>query len=222
MFHPTDKPMERGWVGRIDVEQVTHLAAQTLQHFFSGGGGAREHAEYGLADVTLLVPVLQPPTVRLFEDAETLAFGNPTAVLGPGAAVPRVSSPLSAHGRLAAVIGAGGAIGGFSALVEWRGGGRGAKANDFGLVLGPLVATDLDPDGLAFTLSRDGATEASGLAGGFDWEAAIGLAAAGTALRTGDVVAGPSVCVLDGIADGALTLAVDGIGTLGCELVGPP
>ena len=69
MFHPSDNPMERGWVGRVDGERVVHLAAQTLQAFFLGGGGAREHAEYRLADVTLLAPVLQPPTVRLFEAA---------------------------------------------------------------------------------------------------------------------------------------------------------
>ena len=47
---------------------MLHLAAQTLQSFFLGGGGAREHAEYPLADVTLLVPVQYPPTVRIFEE----------------------------------------------------------------------------------------------------------------------------------------------------------
>ena len=48
MFHPNDHPLERGWVGRIDGTRVLHLAAQTLQSFFLGGGGAREHAEYRL------------------------------------------------------------------------------------------------------------------------------------------------------------------------------
>ena len=46
MFHPLDHPLERGWVGRIEGERVIHLAAQTLQSFFTGGGTAREHAEY--------------------------------------------------------------------------------------------------------------------------------------------------------------------------------
>jgi hypothetical protein len=221
MFHPNEKPMDRGWVGRIDGDRVIHLAAQTLQHFFTGGGGAREHAEYPRAEVTLLVPVLQPPSVRIFEEAETFSFGNPSAVLGPDAVVPQVSSHLSGHARLAAVIGAEGTIGGFSAMIEWRGGGRGAKANDFGLVLGPVVATDLDPDGLAFRLGGDGATSTEGRTGGFDWTAALSLAAAGTTLRTGDVIAGPAVRALDGIAAGGVTLEVDGIGTLDCSLAEP-
>ena len=66
MFHPNDNPIERGWVGRLDGDRVLHLAAQTLQSFFLGGGGAREHAEYPLAEATLLVPVQYPPTVRIF------------------------------------------------------------------------------------------------------------------------------------------------------------
>jgi hypothetical protein len=31
MFHPVGHYLERGWVGRIDGDRVTHLAAQTLQ-----------------------------------------------------------------------------------------------------------------------------------------------------------------------------------------------
>src|SRR5262249_3012089 len=86
MFHPNDTPMERGWVGRIDGERVLHLAAQTLVSFFLGGGGAREHAEYQLDSVTLLVPVLYPPSVRVFESQDAFVFANPAAVSGPGAA----------------------------------------------------------------------------------------------------------------------------------------
>ncbi len=188
MFHPEDRPMDRGWVGRLDGERVVHLAAQTLQHFFTGGGGAREHAEYARDEVTLLVPVLQPPTVRIFEDQDTFAFGNPTAVLGPGADVPRVDSHLAVTARLVGVVGAEGAIGGFSALLEWRGGGAGAKANDFGLVVGPVVETDVDPAAVAMVLRWVGATEVAGSSAradgaAFDWEAARMLAARGTALR---------------------------------------
>ena len=47
-------PMERGWVGRVEGDEVVHLAAQTLQHVFTGGGKARDHARYPLAEVTLL------------------------------------------------------------------------------------------------------------------------------------------------------------------------
>ena len=88
MFHPNDAPMERGWVGRLDGDRVLHLATQTLQSFFLGGGTAREHAEYALADVTLLVPVQYPPTVRVFDSRATFAFANSTAVIGPGSRVP--------------------------------------------------------------------------------------------------------------------------------------
>jgi hypothetical protein len=66
MFHPLDRPMERGWVGRIDGDHVFHLAAQTLQSLFTGGGTAREHAVYPLGDVRLLAPVLHP-RLRVFE-----------------------------------------------------------------------------------------------------------------------------------------------------------
>ena len=97
MFHPNDNPLERGWVGRIDGDRVLHLAAQTLQSFFLGGGGAREHAEYALADVTLLVPVQYPPTVRVFARGRLVSLrechrrGRPRRSghrLGPSARVP--------------------------------------------------------------------------------------------------------------------------------------
>src|SRR5438034_11736149 len=102
MFHPNEQPMERGWVGRIDGDRVLHLAAQTLQSFFLGGGGAREHAEYPLDEVTLLVPVIYPPAVRVFDTQDTFEFANPTAVRGPGAAA-RSSAPLTLLPRVAAV-----------------------------------------------------------------------------------------------------------------------
>ncbi len=82
MFHPNDNPLERGWVGRVDGDRVLHLAAQTLQSFFLGGSGAREHAEYPLADVTFLVPV-QAPTVRVFSAPDAFRFANATRARRP-------------------------------------------------------------------------------------------------------------------------------------------
>ena len=87
MFRPADTPMERGWVGRVDGDEVVHLAAQTLQHLFSGGGTARDHARYRLADVELLLPLPSPPSVRVFDEAGSFEFANPAALAGPGAAV---------------------------------------------------------------------------------------------------------------------------------------
>ena len=66
MFTPKELALERGWPGRIEGDRVIQLAAQTLQSFFTGGGTAREHAEYALADVDLRAPVLHPPAVRDF------------------------------------------------------------------------------------------------------------------------------------------------------------
>lgn len=202
MFHPNDLPMERGWVGRIDGERVIHLAAQTLQSFFLGGGGAREHAQYRLDDVTLLPPVLQPPSVRIFEGPRSFAFANPAAILGPDAeiAVPIGADRLDVAPRLAAVVGAEGAVGGFTILAEFRAPAlERPKDRDFALVLGPAVVT---PDELS--------------PGGFDWDAALAYAAATTTLRAGDVVAGPELPGgRSGLEAGdAVELAVEGVGAL--------
>ena len=66
MFTPVSENLERGWPGVIEGDSVIQLAAQTLQAFFSGGGMARRHAEYPLAEVELRAPVLHPPSVRDF------------------------------------------------------------------------------------------------------------------------------------------------------------
>jgi hypothetical protein len=66
MFTPRDLGLERGWPGVIEDGVVYQLAAQTLQSFFTGGGNARRHAEYPLADVDFRPPVLYPPSVRDF------------------------------------------------------------------------------------------------------------------------------------------------------------
>src|ERR1051325_3814489 len=105
MFTPKELALERGWPGRIEGDRVIQLAAQTLQAFFSGGGSAREHAEYPLAEVQLLAPVRQPPAVRDFYAFEqhvrearvrrgleipsewyeipVFYFSNPSAIYGP-------------------------------------------------------------------------------------------------------------------------------------------
>ena len=86
--------LERGWPGRIEGDRVVQLAAQTLQSFFTGGSAAREHAEYLLVDVLLRAPVLEPPTVRVFEDADRFSFANPSAIRSPGAFVTRPGGRL--------------------------------------------------------------------------------------------------------------------------------
>lgn len=219
MFHPNDSPMERGWVGRLDGERVLHLAAQTLQSFFLGGSGAREHAEYPIAGVTFLAPVQYPPTVRLFAADGSFSFANATAVLGPGTAVARGGSALTARARIAAVIGAEGAIGGYSSLVEWHDPAEqpAVKQSDFGLVLGPAVATPDEVDPETAALELDGKDVDAGSRELFSWTEATALAARRTALRPGDVIAGPSVAEVEGVS-GGVRFAVEGIGVLDCPL----
>lgn len=207
MFHPVAHPMERGWVGRLDGDRVVQLAAQTLQSFFTGGGTAREHAEYPLADVKLLAPVLHPPAVRLFDDQKAFSFANPAAIVGPDATIdaPRTDpsdtvsqEPLSVHVRRAAIIGAEGVIGGFTILAEWRATGIAPpKDRDFALGLGPVVVT---PD-------------EAGAVGDFDWDDAVALAAAGTVLYPGDVIAGPAREARE-VGGGTVQVEIDGIGAL--------
>jgi len=216
MFHPNDHPMERGWVGRIDGDRVLHLAAQTLQSLFLGGGGAREHAEYALADVTLLVPVQHPPTVRIFDGQESFAFANATAICGPGATVTAGAAPLVLLSRLACVIGAEGRIGGYTLFAEWRANGvPPPKDRDFALGLGPVVATpdELDPSAGMLTVRVDGAERLRTGLPRFDWQAAVDLAAAATALRPGDVLAGPCAEPV-GSAAGGVEIDLPGIGLL--------
>ena len=207
MFHPVGHPLERGWVGRVDGDRVVQLAAQTLQSFFSGGGSAREHAEYPLGEVVLLAPVLHPPSVRLFDEEGSFAFANPAAIVGPGAEIPCDDQlqGLVVALRVAAVVGAGTEIGGFTLLAEWRDPARTPpKDRDFALGLGPVVVT---PDEFV-----DGA--------GFDWSAATALAAAGTHLHPGDVLAGPVRDRREVTAGESVPLDVEGIGALEQRVVG--
>ena len=218
MFHPVDHPMERGWVGRVDDRRVIHLAAQTIPSFFTGGGTAREHADYPRSDVRLLAPVLHPPAVRLFDSAGSFVFANPAAIVGPGVDIPVGSAGrLLLVPRLAAIVGGEGAVGAFTALAEWRDPSRTPpKDRDFALGLGPSACTidALDPDGLGALVRVDGGLEVAGAFVGFDWSAAVALAAEGTALRSGDLLAGPGLGVVE-VADGKLVeLEIEGIGTL--------
>ena len=170
MFSPKEPFLERGWPGRIDGDRVIQLAAQTLQAFFTGGGQAREHAEYPLADVVFRAPVLHPPSIRVFDDTGDFVFANPAAIRAVGEE-PGVAGAEPVE-RIAAIIGADGAIGGFTPLVEWVAPQlRGAKRRDFALTLGPVVTT---PD--------------EEVPPGADWDALVAHAAENTMLYPGDLI----------------------------------
>jgi hypothetical protein len=171
MFSPSDPFLERGWPGRLDGDRVIQLAAQTLQSFFTGGGQAREHAAYALTDVVFRAPVLHPPSIRVFDDTGDFAFANPAAIraIGEKPDVPAAEQQVE---RVAAIIGADGAIGGFTPFLEWVAPQlHGAKQHDFALTLGPVVTTpdeDVPP--------------------GVDWERLVAHAAENTALYPGDLI----------------------------------
>jgi hypothetical protein len=233
MFHPLDHPLKRGWVGRIDGEHVIQLAAQTLQAFFTGGGSVREHAVFPLTGAQLLTPVLHPPAVRVFDDQRHFGFANPAAIVGPAAVIdsgrPSPSDTVSQGGlallpRLGAVVGAEGALGGFTAVVDWR---RPAlappKDRDFALALGPVVVTpdELDPEGLGAIVRVDRQERLRARFEGFDWERARAHAAGGTTLRPGDLLVGAPLELVDGLAPGStIELDVDGIGVLSQSVAG--
>jgi 2-keto-4-pentenoate hydratase/2-oxohepta-3-ene-1,7-dioic acid hydratase in catechol pathway len=267
MFTPKELALERGWPGRIEGDRVIQLAAQTLQSFFTGGGSAREHAEYPLADVDLRPPVLHPPSVRdfmAFEQhvANTRArrgaevpeewyeipvfyFSNPAAIYGPGDEVPypHATDELDYELEVAAVIGAGGRIAGFTVMNDWsardlqrkevRVGLGPAKGKDFATSLGPVLVTVDEFDGSAAEMvARVNGEERSrgnlrDLYHG--WDAILERAALNTRLRPGEVIGSGTVgtgCILE-LNDGrwlqvgdVVELEVEGIGVLR-NTVGP-
>jgi hypothetical protein len=171
MFSPSDPFLERGWPGRLDGDRVIQLAAQTLQSFFTGGGQAREHAAYPLADIVFRAPVLRPPSIRVFDDTGDFAFANPAAIraIGEEPDVPGAEQQVE---RVAAIIGADVAIVGFTPFLEWVAPQlHGAKQHDFALTLGPVVTT---PD--------------EDVPAGVDWERLVAHAAENTALYPGDLI----------------------------------
>src|SRR5207248_10205279 len=164
MFTPGDRSLERGWPGLIEGDSVFQLAAQTLQSFFSGGGDARRHARYALADVQLLAPVLHPPSVRDFYAFEqhvrtaralrglevppewyeqpVFYFSNPAAIFGPDAEIPYPpeTEELDYELEVAAVIGADGRIGGFTVMNDWS--ARDVQRKEMRVGLGPAKGKD--------------------------------------------------------------------------------
>jgi fumarylacetoacetate (FAA) hydrolase len=164
MFTPKELALERGWPGRVEGDTVIQLAAQNLQAFFTGGGRAREHAEYPLADVDLRPPVLHPPAVRDFmafeQHVETARaargstvpkewyeipvfyFSNPAAIYGPEEDVPYPdgTDELDYELECAAIIGAGGKIAGFTVLNDWS--ARDLQRAEMRVGLGPAKGKD--------------------------------------------------------------------------------
>ena len=171
MFSPVGMNMERGCPGRVDGDRVVQLAAQTLQAFFTGGGGAREHAVYALAEVDFRPPVLHPPSIRVFGDDGEFVFANTANVFGPDDVVPPPEgSALENTDVVVAVIGADEAIGGYTTGTLWRAPDlRGVRTREYALTLGAHVVTPDEHDGPRLDAERD-------------------VAARGTTLRAGELL----------------------------------
>jgi len=164
MFTPRELAHERGWPGRIEGDRVVQLAAQTLQAFFTGGGSAREHAEYRLDEVVLRPPVANPPAVRDFYAFEehvrnaragrgrevppewyeqpVFYFSNPAAIFGPDEEIPypEGTNELDYELEVAAVIGAEGQIAGFTIMNDWS--ARDLQLREVRVGLGPAKGKD--------------------------------------------------------------------------------
>src|SRR5512132_96802 len=261
MFSPKGHHLQRGWPGRIEGDRVVQLAAQTLQSFFTGGGHAREHAEHPLDEVELLTPVLHPPSVRDFYTFEqhvkaararrglevpeewyripVFYFSNPAVIYGPEAEIPypEGTKELDYELEVAAIIGDGGKIGGFTIMNDWSArdlqrdemkvGLGPSKGKDFATSLGPIVVTPDEFDGSSATMiARVNGEERSrgDLADMYhSWDAMVAHAARNTALLPGDVLGSGTVgtgCILEH-GDGrwlqpgdVVELEVEGMGVL--------
>jgi fumarylacetoacetate (FAA) hydrolase len=261
MFSPKEVDLARGWPGRIDGDRVIQLAAQTLQSFFSGGGQAREHAEYSLADVVLRPPVLHPPAVRDFYAFEqhvktareargyevpaewyeqpVFYFSNPAAIFGSEDEIPypQPSDELDYELEVAAIIGADGAIGGFTVMNDWSArdlqraemkvGLGPAKGKDFATSIGPVLVTpdEFDGSGAVMVARVNGEERSRGELADmhFSWDQIVAHAARNTRLLPGDVLGSGTVgtgCILEH-GDGrwlrpgdVVELEVEGIGVL--------
>ena len=215
MFSPGGRHLERGWPGRIEGDRVIQLAAQTLQSFFTGGGQAREHAEYRLDEIEFRAPVLHPPTVRDFSAFRrgdlAFYFSNPTAIYSPGDEIPypEGTEELDCEAEVAAVIGADGRIGGFTLMNDWtardllRGelaDGLGpVKSKDFATSIGPVLVTPDEFDGasgsVVVRVNGDVLSEAALAGMRATWDEIVAHAGRNTRLLPGDVIGSGGVDV---------------------------
>jgi fumarylacetoacetate (FAA) hydrolase len=268
MFSPAGRHLQRGWPGRIEGDRVIQLAAQTLQSFFSGGGSAREHGEYPLDEVELRPPVLHPPSVRDFYAFEqhvktaranrglevppewyeipVFYFSNPAAIFGPDDEIPypHETNELDYELEVAAIIGADGAIGGFTVMNDWSArdlqrkemkvGLGPAKGKDFATSLGPIVVTPDEFDGsegeMVARVNGEERSRGNLRDLNWPWERLLEQAARNTHLLPGDVIGSGTVgtgCILE-LGDGRwlqpgdeVELEVEGLGVLRNRIAPP-
>jgi fumarylacetoacetate (FAA) hydrolase len=218
-------------VGILENEQVHGLAAETMIDWLNGEGRVRTGTIHPLKDVHLLAPVPTPPSFRdFFSYEEHVAkgfelrgadipeawfeqpifyFSNPASIRGPGDDVARPAgcNLLDFELEIAAVIGAGGTIAGFTLMNDWSArdlqaremtvGLGPAKGKDFATSLGPWLVTpdDLpDEDGrlnvtATVTVNAAEVTRSDASAQHYSWPDLVSQASRDTpGLRPGDVL----------------------------------
>jgi fumarylacetoacetate (FAA) hydrolase len=144
--------------GRLDV-----TAAASMIEWLAGSRRERTGAELAVAEVSLLAPVPEPPSVRDFYaferhvaagwrrrgaeipgywyEAPAFYFSNPASVHGPGEAVSRpATSELDFEVELAAIAGGDGELAGFTLMNDWS--ARDVQAREVTVGLGPHKAKD--------------------------------------------------------------------------------
>ena len=260
-------------VGRLEGEQVVVLAARSMVEWLAGDGRADAGLSVALADVALLAPVPEPPSVRDFYafeghvaagwrrrggeipeawyDAPVFYFSNPASIRGPGEPVrrPAATRQLDFELEIAAIIGAGEEIAGFTLMNDWSARdvqrrestvGLGPhKGKDFATSLGPWFVTpdELPWDGarlaLQATVTVNGreVTRADASLQHFEWPAMVAHAARDTRLRPGDVLGSGTLtggCLIElGPLEGerwiepgdTVVLAAEGLGELWTPVV---
>jgi fumarylacetoacetate (FAA) hydrolase len=251
---------------------VLELDAPTMVAWLDGLGRAETGRSFSLADVRLRAPIPHPPSIRDFYayeghvaagfrargsripeawyEAPAFYFSNPAGVVGPGDEVRRPDGCLRLDFELeiAAVIGAGGTIAGFTLMNDWSArdiqrremtvGLGPAKGKDFATSLGPWLVTpeELPYDGewlhleATVTVNDRGVAHADSEPMQFSWPELVARAAAGTRLRPGDVLGSGTLtggCLLElGPIDGKwiepgdeVVLTAPGMGELRNQVV---
>jgi fumarylacetoacetate (FAA) hydrolase len=151
-------------VGRLDGDRVVELAAHSMLEWLRGDGHAPTGRDHALAEVALLAPVPDPPSVRDFfayeghvatgfslrgaeipeawYEAPVFYFSNPASIQGPGRPVrrPRDSQRLDFELEIAAVIGEDGEIAGYTLFNDWS--ARDLQRKEMTVGLGPAKGKD--------------------------------------------------------------------------------
>jgi fumarylacetoacetate (FAA) hydrolase len=201
-----------------------------MVEWLAGKGRERSGEEHEPGELTTLAPVPEPPSVRDFfayerhvaagwrlrgaevpeywYEAPVFYFSNPASIVGPGEPVarPAATQMLDFELEIAAVIGNGGEIAGFTLMNDFSARdvqaremtvGLGPhKAKDFATALGPCLVT---PDELPYedgrlrieawvTVNGKEVTRSDASEKHFGWPEIVAHAARDTRLRPGDVL----------------------------------